>query len=46
VIQKAWHEEQRPVIHGWVYSMGDGFLKSLYKVEPGAQMHEIFQFDF
>ncbi len=46
VIQKAWLEEQRPVIHGWVYSMSDGLLKNLYKVEPGAKVHEIFQFDF
>jgi carbonic anhydrase len=46
VIQKAWHEEQRPIIHGWVYSMSDGLLKNLYKVEPGAKVHEIFQFDF
>ncbi|NBR25558.1 MAG: DUF2800 domain-containing protein, partial [Micrococcales bacterium] len=26
VIQKAWHEERRPILHGWVYGMNDGLL--------------------
>lgn len=46
VIQKAWLEEQRPIIHGWVYSMADGLLKGLYKIEPGTPMHEIYRFEF
>lgn len=46
VIQKAWKEEQRPILHGWVYSLQDGLLESLFKIEPGAPMHEIYQFDF
>lgn len=46
VIQKAWLEEQRPVLHGWVYGLSDGRLKQLYKIEPGADLHEIYQFDF
>ncbi len=46
VIQKAWIQEQRPTLHGWVYDVKDGFLKSLYKVEPGSPLHEIYQFEF
>lgn len=46
VIQKAWKEEQRPVLHGWVYGLNDGLLKQLYKIEPGSSLHEIYQFDF
>ena len=46
IIQKAWHEEKRPVLHGWVYGVKDGLLKSLYKLEPGAPLHEIYQFAF
>ena len=45
-IQKAWLEEQRPVLHGWVYGVKDGLLKSLYKFEPGTPLHEIYQFEF
>ena len=46
VIQKAWHEERRPVLHGWVYDIKDGFLKSLYKIEPGSPIEDIYRFDF
>lgn len=46
VIQKAWIQEQRPTLHGWVYDVKDGFLKSLYRVEPGSPLHEIYQFEF
>lgn len=46
IIQKAWHEEQRPVLHGWVYGVGDGLLKSLFKIEPGSPIDAIYRFDF
>lgn len=46
IIQRAWHEEQRPVLHGWVYGVGDGLLKSLFKIEPGSPIDEIYRFDF
>lgn len=46
VIQRAWHEERRPVLHGWVYGISDGFLKTLYKIEPGSPIDEIYRFDF
>jgi carbonic anhydrase len=46
VIQKAWHEERRPVLHGWVYGINDGRLKSLYKIEPGSPIDDIYRFDF
>ncbi len=46
VIQKAWHEEQRPILHGWVYGMSDGTLKSLYKIEPGSPIDDIYRFDY
>lgn len=46
IIQKAWHEERRPVLHGWVYGINDGLLKSLYKVEPGSPIEDIYRFDF
>ena len=46
IIQKAWLEDRRPTLHGWVYSVKDGLLKSLYKIEPGTPIHEVYQFDF
>jgi len=46
IIQKAWHEERRPVLHGWVYGLSDGLLKSLYKIEPGSPIDDIYRFAF
>ena len=46
IIQKAWAEERRPTLHGWVYSLADGLLHELYKIEPGAQIPRVFQFEF
>ena len=46
VIQKAWHEERRPILHGWVYGINDGLLKSLYKIDPGSPIDEIYRFDY
>ncbi len=46
IIQKAWIEEKRPMLHGWVYDVKDGLLKSLYTIEPGTPLHEVYQFEF
>ena len=46
VIQRAWHEERRPILHGWVYGISDGLIKSLYKIEPGSHIDEIYRFDY
>jgi carbonic anhydrase len=46
VIQKAWHEERRPILHGWVYGINDGLLKNLYKIEPGSPIDDIYRFEF
>jgi carbonic anhydrase len=46
IIQKAWHEDRRPILHGWVYGINDGMIKSLYKIEPGSPIDDIYRFDF
>lgn len=46
IIQKAWHEERRPTLHGWVYGLNDGLIKSLYKIEPGSPVDDIYRFNF
>lgn len=44
VVQKAWANHQAPTIHGWVFNMKDGLLKSLCKVDPTTPMAPIFKF--
>jgi carbonic anhydrase len=33
-VKRAWEKEQRPHIHGWVYSLGDGLLKPVTRLTP------------
>jgi len=44
-LQGAWHHERRPTLHGWVFNMGDGLLKSLYRLEPGTPIEDIYRYD-
>jgi carbonic anhydrase len=45
IIQKAWKEEQRPDIHGWVYGLKDGFLKTLMHMPAGSHIDPLYEFD-
>lgn len=46
IIQQAWHKENRPIIHGWVYGLSDGLLKTLISMEPGQEIEPIFKYDY
>jgi len=41
IIQRAWKYGKRPVLHGWVYGLKDGIIKSLFDMQPGAEMNNI-----
>lgn len=45
IIQKAWKEEQRPHLHGWVYGLHDGIIKPVCEMEPGSTIDPIFTYD-
>jgi carbonic anhydrase len=45
IIQRAWKYNKRPVLHGWVYGLKDGIIKSLFDMEPGADMNNIYKYD-
>jgi carbonic anhydrase len=34
IVHKAWNEERRPLIHGWVCDLRTGYLKELETREP------------
>ncbi|HBA64994.1 MAG TPA: carbonate dehydratase [Methylococcaceae bacterium] len=46
IIQQAWHQEQRPIIHGWVYGLENGLLNSLATIYPDAEIDPIFKYDY
>lgn len=45
IIQKAWKEEQRPDLHGWVYGLKDGIIKPVYEMKAGEHIDPLYQFD-
>ncbi len=45
VLQRAWKYEHRPVLHGWVYGLEDGIIKQLVEMQPGDDLHPLYQYD-
>ena len=45
IIQKAWKQHQRPYLHGWVYSLGNGILKSITEMPPGSEVDAPYRFN-
>jgi carbonic anhydrase len=45
IIQRAWKYDQRPTLHGWVYGLKDGIIKSLFDMPPGSEMIDIYKYD-
>ena len=44
IVQKAWRMEQRPHLHGWVYSLSDGIINPVFDMEPGTHIDPIYEF--
>jgi carbonic anhydrase len=44
IIQHAWKRAQRPVLHGWVYSLEDGLIDQLITLPPGSRIDSIYQY--
>jgi carbonic anhydrase len=34
IIRRAWQEENRPTLHGWVYDLRTGYLNELAQMQP------------
>ncbi|HRI80660.1 MAG TPA: carbonate dehydratase [Cyclobacteriaceae bacterium] len=47
IIQRAWKESMRPILHGWVYRLTDGILNPVCKVESesDAALAPIYQYE-
>src|SRR6202012_4346092 len=33
IIQRAWKEDRRPQLHGWVYGLKDGLIKPVFHMD-------------
>ena len=45
IIQRAWQNEQRPQIHGWVYSLKDGIINPVCELNPDADIEALYKYD-
>jgi carbonic anhydrase len=45
IIQRAWKNEQRPDLHGWVYGLKDGLIKPVDEMKAGTHIDELYEFD-
>ncbi len=46
VVQRAWHKEGAPTLHGWVYDLTSGYLKEIASMPPGSSVADIYRFDY
>ena len=45
IIQRAWKNENRPDLHGWVYGLTDGIIKPVYEMRAGADIDELYEYE-
>ena len=45
IVQKAWKNEERPYLHGWVYSLKNGLIKELYNMDPNSPIDPIYDYE-
>ncbi|MBC7949927.1 MAG: carbonic anhydrase [Chitinophagaceae bacterium] len=45
IIQRAWKNEQRPDLHGWVYGLNDGIIKPVFEMKAGTHIDPLYEYD-
>lgn len=45
IIQRAWKQEQRPDLHGWVYGLKDGLIKPVVEMKAGTPIDPLYQYE-
>ena len=45
VIQRAWQNEQRPDLHGWVYGLKNGIIKPVFEMKAATHIDPLYEFD-
>lgn len=46
IIQRAWKNENRPILHGWVYGLANGIIKPILDIGPDSPLLEkIYKYD-
>ncbi len=45
IVQRAWKEEHRPDLHGWVYGLRDGIINPVYEMNAGTRIDALYEFN-
>ncbi len=45
IIQKAWSNDKRPDLHGWVYGLHDGIIKPVVEMQAGTDIDPLYEFE-
>lgn len=43
-IQRAWQNENRPDLHGWVYGLADGIIKPIFEMKARTPIDPLYQY--
>ncbi len=45
-VQRRWHDEEFPIIHGWIYHMEDGHLEVVTRHDKDDPLDPIYRYEF
>lgn len=45
IIQRAWKNEHRPHLHGWVYGLKDGLINPVFEMDAGTHIDPLYEYD-
>ncbi|MFN5619737.1 MAG: carbonic anhydrase [Flavobacteriales bacterium] len=45
IIQKAWKDREAPHLHGWVYGLENGLIKSIFELPAGSRIDPLYEYD-
>ncbi|MEP7163064.1 MAG: carbonate dehydratase [Ferruginibacter sp.] len=45
IVQKAWKNEQRPQLHGWVYGLKNGIIKPVCEMAARDHIDPLYEYD-
>jgi carbonic anhydrase len=45
IIQRAWKNDQRPDLHGWVYGLKDGIINPVFDMKAGTHIDSLYEYD-
>ena len=45
IIQRAWKNDQRPDLHGWVYGLNNGIIKPIFDMKAGTHIDPLYEYE-